>query len=94
MHGSLEIISNGESIGVVGTDWTDDAIPVVLKTLYGVTDVHETDPTPADTGRVPDGQWTATDASNQSVTIRLWRDIPYEETFAARIGPGLAESEG
>lgn len=96
MEGSLEIVhSTGESTGVVGTDWSDDAIPVVLRTLYGITDVKEAEPTRAATGRVPDGQWTGKTANNQTVTIRLWREIPFEETYAAQIGPGLVdESEG
>lgn len=94
MRGSLEIIDNsGDSTGVVGTNWTPETVPVVLGALYGITDVQEAAPTPAESGRVPDGQWTAKDASNQDVIVRLWEDVPFEETYAAEIGPGLVESE-
>lgn len=92
MKGSLEVIdSSGESTGVVGMNLTSDAVPAVLDALYGITDVEEAEPTAADSGRVPDGQWTARDANNQDVTVRLWREIPFEETYAAMIGPQLAE---
>ena len=92
MQGSLEVIdSSGESTGVVGMNLTSDAVPAVLDALYGINGVQETEPTPADTGRIPDGQWTGKTANNQAVTIRLWREIPFEETYAAMIGPQLAE---
>lgn len=92
MEGSLEIInSSGESTGVVGSDWTADAVPVVVRALYGITDVEDAEPTPAQTGRTPDHQWTGKTANNQDVTIRLWSEVPFEGTFASHVGPALAE---
>lgn len=93
MKGSLEITDmNGESTGVVGTHWTEEAVPVVLDALHGIADVQSVDPTTAsETGRLPELQWTGRNANNQTVTIRLWEEIPFEETLAAQIGPGLVE---
>lgn len=92
MEGSLEIInSSGESMGVVGLDWTADAVPVVVRALYGITDVEEASPTPAQTGRTPDNEWTGKSANNQDVTIRLWSELPFEGAFASHAGPDLAE---
>lgn len=92
ISGSVEITTaSSESTGVPGVAWTVDTVPLVLGVLYGITAIAAVEPTAAPTGRVPEAQWSGTDTQGQPVTIRLWRDVPYADTLAARIGPGLAE---
>lgn len=94
IQGSVEILRNDERTGVVGAEWVPEEVPIVLRNLHGIREMEPAEPQQRPTGRLPEYQWSGKDASNQDVTVLLWRDIPYEETYAARIGPGLAESEG
>lgn len=91
--GSVEIVRNDERTGVVGTEWVPGEVPIVLRNLYGIRDMEPQEPEERPTGRTPEYQWSGLNAENQSVTVLLWRDIPFEETYAAEIGPGLVESE-
>ena len=93
--GSIEIrTANNESIGVAGKRWTLEAVPLVLETLYGVTGMECVTPEAQPTGRTPEAQWSAVDANNQTVTVMLWRDIPYEETVVAQaIAADIAEGQ-
>ena len=93
--GSIEIrTANNESIGVAGKRWTLEAVPLVLETLYGVTGMTGVGAGQQPTGRTPEAQWSAVDANNQTVTVMLWRDIPYEETVVAQaIAADIAEGQ-
>lgn len=83
--GSIEIkTTDNQSIGVPGTRWTLEAAPMVLETLHGITGMESVEPVQAPTGRTPEAQWTAVDANNQTVTVMLWREIPFEETLIAQ----------
>ena len=95
IQGSVEIrTANNESIGVAGKRWTLEAVPLVLETLYGVTGMESVTSEAQPTGRTPEAQWSAVDANNQTVTVMLWRDIPYEETAVAQaIAADIAEGQ-
>lgn len=83
--GSVEILTHDhESIGIPGQRWSADAVPVVLATLHGITDLREVIPQPQPTGRTPEYQWAGMDAQQQPVTVLLWRDVPYSETAIAQ----------
>lgn len=94
--GSVEIRKHtGESMGVVGQRWTVAAVPVVLETLHGITELEAVEPEAQPTGRVPEAQWTGVDAQNQPVTVMLWADIPFDETAIGKaIAASLAEGQG
>lgn len=83
--GSIEIkTTDNQSIGVPGSRWTLDAVPIVLETLHGITGMESVEPVQAPTGRTPEAQWSAFDADNQNVMVMLWREVPYEETAIAQ----------
>ena len=93
--GSIEIrTTDDQSIGVQGTRWTLDAVPVVLEALHGITGLEEAEPEEQPTGRTPEAQWQGVDANNQDVSVLLWRETPYEETAIAQaIATAIAEGE-
>lgn len=95
IKGSLEIKrADDTSIGVPGERWTLEAVPFVLETLQGVTELVSVPSEAQPTGRTPEAQWTGVDANNQDVTVLLWRDIPYEETAVAQaIAQAIAEGK-
>lgn len=83
--GSIEIVTmHGQSIGVPGQRWTPAIVPVVLEALQGITGLTTVVSGPQPTGRTPEAQWTGIDADNQSVTVMLWRDVPFDETVIAQ----------
>lgn len=95
IEGSVEIkTANGMSIGVPGQRWTLDAVPLVLDTLHGIGHMESVTPERQSTGRTPEAQWSAVDANNQTITVILWRDIPYDETTVAQaIAAAIVEGE-
>lgn len=95
IEGSIEIkTADDQSIGVPGKRWTLDVVPVVLETLQGVTGLTSVTPEQQPTGRTPEAQWTGVDANNQTITVFLWKDIPYEETAIAQaIAAAIAQGE-
>lgn len=95
IQGSVEIkTTDGQSIGVPGKNWTLEAVPFVLNVLHGITGMESVTPEQQPTNRTPDAQWTAVDADNQSVTVLLWPDIPYDETAVAQaIAAAIAEGQ-
>lgn len=94
--GGVEILtSSGESLGVAGQRWTPDVVPAVVDALHGVRGLVAGTPEPQQTGRMPQAQWTGVDASNQPVTVLLWKEDPYEETAIAQaIAAAIAEGQG
>ena len=99
--GSVEIKrSNGDSPGVQGTNWTVDSVPMVLGVLHGITGmvavepVDPREPERQEGGPVLEAQWTGKDRNAQDVTVYLWREVPHDQTYAAQIGPALAEQQG
>lgn len=87
IHGSVEIVRNDESVGVVGTQWVPEEVPVVLRNLHGIREMAEVEPEKRPTGRTPEHQWTGMDANNQPVDVYLWEDVPFDETV---IGQAIA----
>lgn len=94
-EGSVEVKTASDmSIGVPGKRWTVEVVPLVLETLHGITGMESATPQQAATGRTPDAQWTGVDANNQTVSVLLWRDVPYEETSVANaIAKAIAEGD-
>ena len=88
INGSVEIVSNGESAGVVGTEWVPSEVPIVLRNLYGIRDMEAHDPEPRPTGRTPLHQWSGVDTGNQAVLVLLWEEVQFDETV---IGRAIAE---
>ena len=93
--GSVELSwQDGRNASHVGVAWTVDTVPLVLGVLDGLTDFAAVEPTAAPTGRVPEAQWTAIDREGQPLTVRLWPDIPFDETAVGQaIAAAMAESD-
>lgn len=95
IKGSVEMLTGDhENVGIPGERWTTDVVPVVLETLYGVTQLVRIAPAAQPTGRTPAAQWNGVNADGQPVTVLLWEDIPYETTAVARaIAQAIAEDK-
>lgn len=93
--GGVEILtSDGQSLAVAGRRWMPAVVPAVVEALHGVTGLVASAPETRPTGRTPEAQWTGVDASNQPVTVLLWREDPYAETAIARaIAAAIAEGQ-
>lgn len=93
--GSVEILrSNDERTGVVGTEWMPEEVPIVLRNLYGIRNLEAQEPQERPTGRTPEYQWSGVDANNQTVTVLLWEDVPFDETVIGQaIAAELAKGE-
>lgn len=96
IRGSIEIVTaDGRSIGLPGVKWSEEAIPVVLEALYGITDTAPETPGKRPSGRIPKGKWKARDMNNQDVEVLLWPEVPFDETLIGKaIAQALAKSDG
>ena len=84
INGSIEILTpDGQSIGLIVKAATPADVPVILRTVYGLSDVADTPPGQRK-GRPPKGEWKGRNNRGQEVTALLWEEVEVTDTEIGR----------
>lgn len=91
--GSIEILIEGESVGLTVAAATVATVPIVVQAIYGYTNVTPAEPQER-AGRLPLAEWTATTPAQRTARIVLWPEPAFDETAIGRALAAAREGTG